>query len=44
MLNMHINLQRRGVSSESLEAADLEGEDHPDLLGEEAVDDSTWWS
>jgi hypothetical protein len=28
----------------SLEAADPEGEDHPDLLREEAVGDSTRWS
>jgi hypothetical protein len=44
MLSMHSNLQRRGISSESLEAADLEGEEHPDLLGEEAAGDSTRWS
>jgi hypothetical protein len=31
--------QHRGCS----EAADPEGRDHPDLLGEEAANDSFWW-
>jgi hypothetical protein len=26
------------------DAADPEGRDHPDLLGEEAADETTWWS
>jgi hypothetical protein len=26
-----------------LDAADPKGKDHPDLLGEEAADDSIWW-
>jgi hypothetical protein len=26
------------------QAADPEGKDHPDLLGEEAANDSNWWS
>jgi hypothetical protein len=28
----------------SSEAADPEGRDHSDLLGEEAADETTWWS
>jgi hypothetical protein len=44
MLGMLSNLQRRGTLSVSLEAADPEGEDHPDLLKEEAAGDSSRWS
>jgi hypothetical protein len=44
MLGILSNLQRRGTLSVSLEAADPEGKDHPDLLRKEADGDSTWWS
>jgi hypothetical protein len=37
-------LQRRGTASECSEAEDPEGEDQPDLLGEEAAGDSIRWS
>jgi hypothetical protein len=41
---MHSKLQRRDTASECSETADPEGEDHPDLLREEAVGDSIRWS
>jgi hypothetical protein len=44
MLGVLSNLQRRGTLAVSSEAADPEGEDHPDLLREEAAGESTWWS
>jgi hypothetical protein len=43
MLGMLSNHQRRGTLMVSLEATDPEGEDHPDLLREEAAGDSTRW-
>jgi hypothetical protein len=43
-ISMLSKLQRRGTASECSEAADPEQGEQPDLLGEEVVGDSVWWS